>query len=117
MADFETELLPLIRDEIGDGSPPSDVELEDLFASVGYWRLVALRILKRRRAEAVAAAGGGVSNVSIPGAISVGLRAGDVASLDRQIAKLENEHAAELAGEPVVAVGRSSRIHRTARWR
>lgn len=83
--------LSWIRDEIGDASPPSDADLGASFDSLGNKILVAIRILKRRRAGL---AGGGVSAVTIPGAVSVTLRS-DLASLDRQITRLEAQYEAE----------------------
>ena len=83
--------LALVRDEIGTSSPPTDTELDDSYDELHHWLLVALRVLKRRRA---ALAAGGVQAVSIPGAVSVTLRS-DLASLDRQIVRLEARYATE----------------------
>lgn len=88
--------LAWIRDEIGDGAPPHDQELDDLLTSLGHRTLVALRVLKRRRA---ALSAGGVSQFSLAGVFSVGLK-GDSAALDRQIARLEAAYAAETGLEP-----------------
>lgn len=91
----------LVRDEIGTAEPPTDAELDTLHDTLGYWRLVALRVLKRRRAAIAASEGGGVSQITIPGALGVGFRGTDLSALDAQIARLEGEHAAAVGGYSV----------------
>lgn len=99
--------LALIRDEVGD--TPDDSTLEELYADLAQvsWIPTALRVLRRRRA---AQAGGEVKNVSLPGGLSIGL-AGNLASLDRQIARLEAMlHTVDPDAEPdTAAVGRITR--------
>lgn len=104
--------LAWIRDEIGTADPPSDADLRAWYAELASRTLVALRVLKRRRAEV--AGGSAVTSLSIAGAISVGLK-GDVAALDRQIARLEALYAQE-SGQAVSDSGVSEgRIYRTDR--
>lgn len=100
--------LAWIRDEIGDATPPSDGDLEDTWDLLGHRILVALRIIKRRRA---ALAGGGVQSIAIPGAVSVSLRS-DLKSLDAQIARLEAEYEAE-TGVDLPGGASSTRLRRT----
>lgn len=83
--------LAWIRDEIGTTTPPADGALEEMWDELGHRILVSLRVLKRRRAGL---AGGGVQSVSIPGAVAVSLRS-DLASLDRQIDRLQKAYEAE----------------------
>jgi hypothetical protein len=103
------EELAWIRDEIGDAVPPTDDDLADSFDELGGVKvLVALRILKRRRAGLVG--GGGVTGFTLTGVLSVQQRS-DVAALDRQIARLEL--LAEGLGEDVGAPApRSTRLLR-----
>lgn len=101
--------LAWIRDEIGTADPPADSDLSVWMTQLNNRILVALRVLKRRRAEV--AGGSAVSSLSIAGAISVGLK-GDVGALDRQIARLEAAYEAEtgVATGAEVAVGK---VYRT----
>lgn len=93
MATLSTTDLALIRDEVGTAEP-TDSEIRQAYTQLdGSWLLVAIRILKRRRAAATA--GGGVSAVTIPGAISVTLSSSQISSLDSQIARLEAQYAEE----------------------
>lgn len=96
--------LQLVRDEIGTATPPTDGELDLLHDEVGSWPAVALRILRRRRSALVS---GGVTSVSVPGVISVGLSA-NLASLDGQIRRLEQL----LASSGTASSGRLSRCDR-----
>jgi hypothetical protein len=109
--------LALVRDEVGTATPPTDAELQEASVELGHWRLVALRVLKRRRAEYMipstseSSPGGAVTSIAVPGALSVGFAAptaggsgsitAALAALDRQIARLEGEHAAEFPDEAV----------------
>lgn len=80
------QALPLIRDEVG--SSPDDDTLEESFEELHNWILVALRVLRRRHADA---AGGGSSATSftLSGVMSVGLSKADLTSLQDQIARLQ----------------------------
>lgn len=84
------EKVRAIRDEIGTGDPTD----EDLDAALeeheGWWRAVAVSILKRRRADLIAG-GQAVTSVSLSGVVSVGFSAGNAAALSAQIARLESE--------------------------
>lgn len=99
--------LELIRDEIGD--TPDDGQLNTWYADLGNWLPVAIRALKRRRAAA--GAGGGVSQVTVPGAVAVTVKGPDLAGLDEQIARLEARWAAE-QGLPDPGGASSSRLCR-----
>jgi hypothetical protein len=46
--------LNWVRDEIGTGTPPSDDDLDGFFDELGLREAVALRVLKRRRADLLA---------------------------------------------------------------
>lgn len=94
--DIDT-LIEKVRDEIGSGEPSDDALATLLEDSDGSWRAVALRVLKRRRAD-IAGAAGKVSQVSLSGVLSVAFTGGDLRSLDNQIARLEVDLAAE--GQP-----------------
>jgi hypothetical protein len=83
--------LALIRDEIG--STPDDDTLEEWHAELGHWLPVAIRALKRRRADA-AAGGAQATSLSLSGVLSVGLAKTDVTALDAQIARMEAQWAA-----------------------
>lgn len=52
MAGLTETDLAAIRDEIGD-SDPSDDDLYESWDELGHWILVALRVLRRRRAAAI----------------------------------------------------------------
>lgn len=110
MATLSLTDLALIRDEIGTAAPPSDTDLRRSFIALGHWLPVTIRILKRRRAEA--GAGGGVSSVTVPGAIAVTLSRADLASLTEQIAALEDRWAAE-QGIPGPGAASFSHLTRT----
>ncbi len=81
-----TQALELIRDEVG--STPDDDTLEELYDLLENWMLVALRVLRRRYADA---AGGGQSATSftLSGVMSVGLSKTDLTSLQTQINRLQ----------------------------
>lgn len=99
--------LALIRDETG--TEPPDADLNAWYDQLGNWLPVAIRALKRRRAAA--GAGGGVSQVSVPGAIGVTVKGPDLAGLDAQIARLEARWALA-QGIPADGATSSSRLCR-----
>lgn len=105
--------LAHIRDEVGD--EPDDSTIDDWFDELGHWLPVAIRVLKRRRANA-AAGGQQTKSFSIDGVLSVGLSTADLSKLDDQIARLEALWAAEQAGQPVGGVT-TARIGRPDRYR
>ena len=105
--------LALIRDEVGDD--PSDSVLDDYFDELGHWLPVAIRVLKRRRANA-AAGGQETKSFSLDGVLSVGLSTANFSNLDKQIARLEDAWAAEQGGVPEDAVTTAS-IRRPDRYR
>ena len=78
--------LAWIRDEIGDTTPPTDDELTTSYATLNDRTLVAIRVLKRRRASI--AGGSTVDSLTIPGVLSITQRS-NLAALDAQIARLE----------------------------
>lgn len=107
-----TDELALVRDEIGSAVPPTDASLHKSHDELGSWRAVALRVLKRRRADL---AGSEVASVTLPGVAAVSLRS-NVAGLDRQIVRLEAELAAEAGDLDGVPGARVGRVHRRG-WR
>lgn len=90
------EDLELIRDEIG--TDPDDGTLEDYFEALGHWLPVAIRVLKRRYADA-AAGGQEVSSFGLDGVLTVGFSKANLSNLASQIARLEQAWA-ELNGAP-----------------
>lgn len=112
MAMTDTDLA-LIRDEVGDD--PDDATVEGTFDVLGHWLPTAIRILKRRRANA-GAGGQEVASFGLDGVMTVGLTRADLAGLDRQIARLENLWANE-SNTPSPVVATSARIGRTDRYR
>lgn len=101
--------LAWVRDEIGDATPPEDDELQALYGTLGSRVLVALRVLKRRRAAM--AAGQSVSSFSLAGVFSVGLK-GELAALDRQILRLEAEYEAATGVTSEGTAASTSRLFR-----
>ena len=103
--------LDLIRDEIGASTPPVDADLQAYGLALGdRWRLVALRVLKRRRASS--AGGSEASSFSLSGVLSVSSSKADLGALDAQILRLEQDETAESTG----GNASSTRLHRaTAR--
>jgi hypothetical protein len=101
--------LTWIRDEIGTSVPPGNGLLEEWFDELGSRAAVALRVLKRRRADL---AGAEVASVSLAGVASVQLRS-NIASLDRQIGRLEGIVAGE--GGEAEPEGRVTTMRRS--WR
>lgn len=104
--------LNRIRDEVG--ASPDDDTLEEIHAEVGHWILTALRVLKRRRADA---AGGGqeTKSFTLSGVLSVSMGTANLAGLDSQITRLEALYAAE-SGTPTSSVT-FGRLHRADRPR
>ncbi len=101
--------LAHIRDEVGD--TPADPTLYALAEDARWWQEIAVRVLRRRRANA-AAGGSQTTSFSLDGVLSVGLAKTDLTALDRQIARLDADIAA-LAGDPAgVTVGRLKRPDR-----
>ena len=89
-----------IRDEVGND--PTDSVLYAWGDELGHWLPVAIRVLKRRRAQATAG-GQETTSFALPGVISVGMTRADTRALDAQIERLEAQWAA-LNGEPTGAV-------------
>jgi len=111
MALADTDIA-LIRDEIG--ATPDDADLYEMGDELGHWLPVAIRVLKRRRADATAG-GSEATTFSLAGVFSVGLSKADLRSLDSQIERLEAQWAA-YNGEAVgVVVGRMVRPDRAVR--
>jgi hypothetical protein len=106
----EEQALAAIRDEIGDNTPPTDDDLADALAELGDWRLVTLRVLRRRRA-AMVGAGGQIQTVALSGVLSVGYGSGDLRSLDAQIIRLQGLYDAD-QHPPIVDESQSRRIVR-----
>jgi hypothetical protein len=89
--------LDLIRDEIGDSAPPTDADLQLYAGAVSdRWRLVALRVLKRRRASG--AGGSEASSFTLSGVLSVSSSKTDLVALGAQILRLEQDETAEVTG-------------------
>lgn len=86
MATLTDHDLELIRDEIGP--EPDDDTIAEMFTTLGNWTKVALRVLKRRRAQ-IATGTSGVKSFSLDSVLSVGMNTGDIRALDSQIARLE----------------------------
>ena len=105
--------LQRIRDEIG--TSPDDDTIEEIHADTGHWILTALRVLKRRRADA---AGGGqeTKSFTLTGVLSVGLGSANLSALDRQIERLEALYAGE-NGEDATSGVTFGRMHRADRAR
>jgi len=102
--------LARIRDEVGDD--PTDTILDDWFDELVNWLPVAIRVLKRRRANS-AAGGQEVSSFGLDGVMTVGLSKADGKGLDTQILRLETLWAAR-NGTPAVT---SAPILRRDRYR
>lgn len=104
--------LAHLRDELG--STPDDATLEEWHDELGHWLPVAIRALKRRRADATAG-GQEATSFSLDGVLSVGLSKADIRSLDAQIKRLEDQWATEQgAPDPHPTV---TRIIRPDRYR
>lgn len=93
--------LNRIRDEIG--ASPDDDTLEEWFDELGHWIPVALRVLKRRRADA---AGGGqeAASFTLSGVLSVSMGKANLTALDGQIERLEALWALENGETPTSGV-------------
>jgi len=87
--------LSLIRDEVG--TLPDDNTLEEWFDELGHWLPVAIRVLKRRYADA-SAGGQEVSTFGLDGVLNVGFSKASLTGLAAQIARLEERWAAEQGG-------------------
>jgi len=107
--DLEDADVDKIRDYVG--SSPDDSVLYGMAESVAYWQEIALRILRRRRADA--ASGEAVTNFALSGVLSVGQKSADLSALDAAIADLERQ-IADLTGVagPGVQVVRTVRADR-----
>lgn len=108
--------LELVRDEVGDS--PDDGTLYTYYDELGTWVRVALRVLRRRRSGLVASAG---MSVAVPGVVSFSSSSGStLASLDRQIARLEALDVAD-GGDPdpsLPEIATSTRmVRRDTPWR
>lgn len=88
--------IDLIRDEVGND--PTDSVLYAWGDELGHWLPVAIRVLKRRRADATAG-GQETTSFALSGVLSVGMTRADLRALDGQIERLESQWAA-LNGEP-----------------
>ena len=86
MAELTDLDLAWIRDEIGDTTPPTDDDLRESFEVLDNRTLVAIRVLKPRRAALPG--GSPVDSFSIAGVLSVTQRS-NIKALDEQIARLE----------------------------
>ncbi len=105
--------LANIRDQVGD--EPDDDTIDAYFDDLGHWLPVAIRVLKRRRANA-SAGGQETKTFSLDGVLSVGLSTANFTTLDTQIAALEAQWAVEQGGVSADAAG-SARIPRRDRYR
>ena len=105
--------LARIRDEVG--TDPDDNTLDDYFDALGHWLPVAIRVLKRRRANA-AAGGQETKTFSLDGVLSVGLSTANLSDLNKQIDRLEAAWAAEQGGTDGTGVS-TARIRRPDRYR
>ena len=106
MATLTDNDLELIRDEVG--ATPDDDALFDMFDVLGHWIPVAIRVLKRRRADATTSAG--AKSFSLDSVLSVSLATTDIKALDNQIARLENMWANH--GKTFTNIGRVTRQDR-----
>lgn len=103
----------LIRDEVGD--EPDDDTLEEWFDELKHWMPVAIRVLKRRFANA-SAGGQEVSQFGLDGVLNVGFSKASLSDLSRQIARLEAAWAA-LNDAPVSNRMQVAPLIRTDRYR
>jgi hypothetical protein len=104
--------LARIRDEVGDD--PTDVVLDDWFDELGNWVPVAIRVLKRRRANATAG-GQQTKSFSLDGVLSVSMSTADLTNLNLQITRLETLWAGEPGMPPGVTTARITRTDRMLR--
>lgn len=102
-ASLTDQQLGWIRDELG--SEPDDDTLQDHYTALGHWILVALRVLRRRHADAVAGGTSTPASVSVPGVVAVSASRTDVRALagqiDRLQARYETETGDDLPGDTV----------------
>lgn len=116
MAGITDEHLGWIRDEIGSSTPPTDDDLAESWDELGHWILVALRVLRRRRADAVTGGTSQPSAVAIPGVVSVSAATPNVRALDAQIDALVARYERE-TGEDIEGPGIGSTTLTRATWR
>lgn len=102
-----------IRDYVGSESPTDDT-LDEYAETATYWQEVALRVLRRRRADA--ASGDSVTSFTLTGVLSVGQKSADLSTLDAAINDLETQLAALTGATPPGGVS-YARITRTDRYR
>ena len=103
----------LIRDEVGDD--PADDTLEEWFDELKHWLPVAIRVLKRRFANA-SAGGQEVSSFGLDGVLNVGFSKASLTNLSAQITRLEAAWAA-LNDAPVLNRMQVAPLIRTDRYR
>ena len=100
--------LNWVRDEIGTATPPTDSDLNTSFDELGSREYVALRVLKRRRADLLA----NPASFTISGVLSQDASA-NLRILDSQIAPLQAavdaQLGAGLATATSVVAGRTDR--------
>lgn len=104
--------LGLVRDEVGTATPPTDAELNTSYDTLGHWILVALRVLRRRRAAATS--GSTADSFSLAGVFSVSMKA-SIRDLDGQIARLEARYERETGVDLPDGGATSTRLTRVAR--
>lgn len=92
--------LDRVRDYIGD--TPDDGTLYTMAESATYWQEVALRVLRRRLANA--SSGESTTSFSLSGVMSVGMKAADISTLTGAIVDLEQQIAALTGGAAPGAV-------------
>jgi hypothetical protein len=96
-----------IRDEIGTATPPSDSDLDTSFDELGSREYVALRVLKRRRADLLA----NPASFTITGVLSQDASA-NLRILDAQIAPLQASIDAEFGGLATATSVSAGRVDR-----
>lgn len=89
--------LAQIRDYVGT-TDPSDNTLYEYAETATYWQEVALRVLRRRRAE-LTLTGTNANSFTLTGVLSVGMKTGDTKVLDEMINDLQNQ-LNQLTGKP-----------------
>ena len=107
---FSPSDLERTRDYVGES--PDDDTLYTMAEEASHWQEVALRVLRRRRADA--ASGESVTSFSLSGVLSIGQKAADLGTLDAAIADLEAQlDALTGRGSTAVQVGRIVRPDRS----
>ena len=102
-----------IRDEIG--TTPDDGTLDEWHDELGHWLLVAIRVLKRRLADA-SAGGQETTSFGLDGVFTVGLSKANLPGMAAQIARLEAQWAA-LDGDVDPTAVSVARVTRPDRYR